>query len=105
MLFIETSIFTRLAKDILSDDLYHLLQVFLATYPDSGRIIEESGGLRKLRWKFETSGKRGGVRLIYYFNQSNDTIYMIYIYKKSQTDKLTKSQVIQLKNLVKGLKE
>jgi len=104
MLFIETSVFTRLVKQLLSDDHYRLLQSFLATHPESGNVILDSGGLRKIRWSLESSSKRSGVRLIYYYQKSDHILYMIYIFKKSQVGDLTKSQIQQLKNLVKGLK-
>ena len=65
MEFIETSIFTKLIYTYLSDDEYLGLQVFLLKYPEAGKIVPGSGGVRKLRWAMAGRGKRGGVRVIY----------------------------------------
>ena len=53
MIIIETSIFSRLIQDMMSDDDYRLLQEALITRPDAGDVIKGSGGLRKVRWKLE----------------------------------------------------
>ncbi|EDS5054760.1 type II toxin-antitoxin system RelE/ParE family toxin, partial [Salmonella enterica] len=47
MIFIETEIFTEDVKNLLDDDEYHRLQLFLAIQPDSGDLIQDAGGLRK----------------------------------------------------------
>lgn len=64
MVIIETDIFTKQLLALLSDEEYRLLQKDLLERPSAGRIIPGSGGLRKLRWKAEGRGERGGVRLI-----------------------------------------
>ena len=66
MLFIETEIFTEDVKKLLDDDEYRRLQIFLAIQPDYGDLIQETGGLRKVRWRVRGKGKRGGVRIIYF---------------------------------------
>jgi hypothetical protein len=50
MEFIETSLFTRLINDYLSEEEYLGLQVYLLRHPESGKIVSGSGGVRKLRW-------------------------------------------------------
>jgi len=73
MVIVETSIFTRQVQDLLSDDEYRSLQITLAKRPEVGALIEGSGGLRKVRWALAGRGKRGGVRVIYYWgNCSRD---------------------------------
>ena len=64
MVIIETSVFTRLIRELMSDDNYSELQDALIQKPDAGSLIPGSGGLRKVRWKVEGKGKRGGVRII-----------------------------------------
>ena len=100
MIFIETPIFTEDITEMLSDDEYTKLQRFLAEYPESGKVIQGSGGFRKLRWKLENKGKSGGVRLIYYLYKSDEVIYMIYVYKKSEKEDLTQSQIKQLRKVL-----
>lgn len=101
MLFIETPIFTKRLRELLSDDDYRKLQLALVMRPEAGKIIPESGGLRKIRWNISGGGKRGGLRLIYYCDNTNDTIYMLLIYKKSKQEDLTPEQLKKLRKLVK----
>lgn len=100
MLFIETSVFTRELQDILPDESYRQLQQ-LAIRPAAGSIIPGAGGLRKLRWHIPGAGKRGSLRIIYYWDTPADTIYMLLAYKKSRQENLTPDQLKILGNLVK----
>lgn len=84
----------------MSDDDYRQLQHAIIQRPDSGALIKESGGLRKIRWKIDGKGKSGGVRIIYYWMISNDQIYMIYAYPKNKQENLTPEQIAALKKIV-----
>ena len=103
MLFIETPIFTKLVTDLIPDDEYRKIQLALVLRPEAGKIIPGSGGLRKVRWKISGSGKRGGLRLIYFWDVPEDRIYMLLIYKKSKQEDLNPNQLKILRNLVKEL--
>jgi mRNA-degrading endonuclease RelE of RelBE toxin-antitoxin system len=100
MIFIETSVFTREIKCLISDDDYRMLQTALMFKPDTGDLIRGGGGLRKVRWKLPGRGKRGGLRIIYYWD-SPDTIYMLLPYKKTEQDDLTPEQLKYLRALIK----
>jgi len=102
MVIIETPIFTRRIQAILSDEEYRLLQIQLINKPDSGKVIRGSGGLRKLRWSAGGHGKRGGIRVIYYWFVSQDTLLLLFAYSKSEQDELTPEQLRQLKKVVEG---
>ena len=105
MIFIETPLFTKLIKDLLPDDNYRLLQQTILIHPEAGSLIRGGGGLRKIRWNVPGSGKRGGLRIIYYWDVSEDTIYMLLPYKKSKQKDLTAAQLKALPGLIKeGLK-
>lgn len=84
MEFIETTIFTRLVYEYLSEDEYQGLQSYLAQNPESGKVIPGSGGIRKIRWAIAGSGKSGGVRVIYYFKKRDDEIWLLTIYRKNE---------------------
>ena len=101
MEFVETSIFTRTVIGLLSDDEYRKLQASLFSSPDVGDLIPSTGGLRKLRWGLGGRGKRGGVRVIYYWAISKDIVLMLYIYAKNVQDDLTPNQRKQLARIVK----
>jgi mRNA-degrading endonuclease RelE of RelBE toxin-antitoxin system len=100
MVIIETSIFTRQVLALLSDEEYRNLQSALVAHPDSGAIIPGGGGLRKVRWSVGGRGKRGGVRIIYYWSVRQDTILMLYMYEKNEQENLTPDQLKVLKRIV-----
>jgi len=100
MVIIETSIFTKQVQKLLSDDDYRELQYALVQRPDMGQIIVGSGGLRKIRWRTHGRGKRGGVRIIYYWAVSSHQLLMLLAYSKSQQDDLTPDQLRILKAMV-----
>lgn len=100
MVIVETRVFTRLIKELITDDEYKRLQEALVNRPDMGDIIKGSGGLRKLRWKLDSAGKSGGVRVIYYWVTDDHHIRMLYVYPKTKQDDLTQEQLAQLKAIV-----
>ena len=88
MLFIETPIFTKLVIDLIPNDEYRKIQLALVLRTEAGKIIPGSG-------------KRGGLRLIYFWDVLEDRIYMLLIYKKSKQEDLTQSQLKILREIVK----
>lgn len=84
MIFIETSSFTKLLPNYLSDEEYRGLQVYLMQKPDAGDIVKGSGGVRKVRWASEGKGKSSGVRAVYYWKKPDHEIWMLTIYSKSE---------------------
>ena len=86
--FIEAVAFTKYVYDYLSEDEYQGLQSFLLQYPESGKIVPGSGGLRKIRWAISGKGKSGGVRVIYYFKKQDDEIWLLTIYSKSEVENI-----------------
>ena len=100
MIFIETPIFTKLIKSTLPDDEYRKLQEALIIRPEAGSLIRGGGGLRKIRWRIPGRGKRGGIRVVYYWDVPVDRIYMLVVYKKSDKENLTRSQLKTLRQLV-----
>jgi len=88
MVFIETSLFTKLLNKYLSDDEYQALQLYLLERPEVGDIIVGSGGVRKMRCAIGNKGKSGGIRVIYYWRNSVDEIWMRTLYPKNERDSI-----------------
>ncbi|MBI9049871.1 MAG: addiction module toxin RelE [Anaerolineaceae bacterium] len=86
MEFIETSIFAKYIYNYLTEDEYFGLQCYLFLYPESRKIIKGTGGVRKLRWTMQNIGKSGGVRVIYYYKNQQNEIWLLTIYKKSELE-------------------
>lgn len=101
MVFIETDIFTKRIQEILTDEAYGLLQTELIKRPEGGKLIPGGRGLRKLRWACSGKGRRGGMRLIYYYFVRENQIYMIYPFKKSDQGDLSPEQLKILAQYVK----
>jgi hypothetical protein len=99
--FVETPIFTKRVTTLLRDEEYLALQVALVLRPAQGPIIAGSGGLRKLRWAAEGRGKRGGLRVIYYWEPAQEALYMLYLYAKNEQGDLTAAQARSLGRLVR----
>jgi len=98
---VETSVFTKQIKKLLEDTEYRELQKELVINPIAGAMIRRSGGLRKLRWTIEGRGKRGGIRVIYYYVTADERIFMLAAYTKRAKDDLTDKEVTALRKLVK----
>ena len=86
--FIETKLFTRLLQEFLSDQEYAELQRVLMQNPETGNVIPGSGGVRKLRWRAQSRGKRGGYRIIYFVKKTSHTFWMLTMYPKNVTDNI-----------------
>jgi mRNA-degrading endonuclease RelE of RelBE toxin-antitoxin system len=100
MVIIETTIFTRQVQALLADEEYRKLQIALAERPDLGALIPQGGGLRKVRWGVAGKGKRGGVRVIYYWARPQQQLLMLFVYAKSERDDLTPVQLRQLRTVI-----
>jgi hypothetical protein len=101
--FRETGVFPRSITALLRDDEYAQLQGVLVVQPAAGDLIKDTGGLRKLRWSQQRrgKGKRGGVRVIYYWYAAGSLIYMLLAYSKDEQDDLTAAQKRVLVQLIR----
>jgi mRNA-degrading endonuclease RelE of RelBE toxin-antitoxin system len=88
LIFVESSLFSRLIYDYLSEGEFTELQNELLDDPDAGLVIPKSGGMRKLRWAAKGKGKRGGVRIIYYWQKADDGIWLLTIYAKNEEENI-----------------
>ena len=105
MSFVETSLFSRNREQYLDDEQFRLLQASLLISPDAGPVIRESGGIRKLRWGSGGSGKRSGLRIIYYRQRSANRIYLLTVYRKSEMSDMSKAELRILKALVREIEQ
>jgi len=104
--FIEVPLFTKRWKEIgLKDDDLLRLQIMLLKDPQSGPVMEGTGGIRKVRFPIENRGKSGSIRVCYTDFEEYEATYLITAFKKNEQENLTEAEKIILKKLVKSLKE
>ncbi|MFY0990172.1 transcriptional regulator [Halomonas sp. C05BenzN] len=94
---IETAMFRRYAEQIWQDDERESFITWLAADPLVGDVIPGTGGVRKVRWWRQGSGKRGGVRVIYYNTLDDGQVWLLIVYSKSKFDNLPASLLRQLR--------
>ena len=101
--FVELPPFERVRQTYLDDGSYLRLQEELLANPAAGDVIEGTGGLRKLRQPDPRrgKGKRGGLRVIYYWWLGGDQFWLFTVYDKDESDDLTAGQLKILKQLLK----
>jgi len=92
--FIELPVFSRFREDYLDDDEYRKLQAELLIHPTAGDVIKGTGGLRKVRFgnSKRGKGKRGGIRVIYYYWASGWQIWLFTLYGKGEMDDLSNDE-------------
>lgn len=90
--FIELQGFSKRRQALLPDDEFRAFQEILINDPEAGDTISGTGGFRKIRWSRPGTGKRGGVRVIYYNVTIKGRIYLALIYPKNEQDGLSQEQ-------------
>jgi hypothetical protein len=100
---VEVEPFLRLAGRIWTDEEILELKVHLAHHPYEGVIIPGTGGVRKLRWKVQGSGKRGGARVVYYYHSDQMPLFLLTVYAKSTAADLSQAERNALATLVPRL--
>jgi hypothetical protein len=103
-LFVELPAFARHRSAYLDDESYMALQNLLMTHPDAGTLIPETGGLRKLRFGDgrRGKGKRGGLRVIYYWWVEGFQFWLFTVYDKGEMADLTSYERRSMKAMLKA---
>ncbi|WP_314141144.1 type II toxin-antitoxin system RelE/ParE family toxin [Buttiauxella noackiae] len=70
-----------------------------------GDTIRNTGGCQKIRWNRPGSGKRGGVRVIYYAVTAKGRLYLLTIYAKNVKDDLSEAEKAVLRRLTEHLEQ
>ena len=94
---VETPAFSKLCGDYWTEDAREAFAAWIAADPEAGDVIPGSGGCRKVRWSRTGTGKRGGVRVIYYNQRADGRIYLLLIYAKSSEDNVSARILLKIK--------
>jgi mRNA-degrading endonuclease RelE of RelBE toxin-antitoxin system len=76
----------------------------IADDPERHPRIPGGSGMRKARWARPGRGKRGGVRVIYYF-AAPDSVYFIAIYAKNEKENLSDAEKQALAKILRPIKQ
>lgn len=101
--FIELQGFSKRRQALLPDDEFRAFQEILINDPEAGDTMSGTGGFRKIRWSRPGTGKRGGVRVIYYNVTIKGRIYLALIYPKNEQDELSQEQKKMLRQVAELL--
>lgn len=101
---VETPSFSSSSKKsgMTDEEIEHFID-FIANNPKAGDLIVGSGGCRKVRFAKTGKGKSGGYRVITYFYDENNPVFLLLAYSKNQADNLSQKQINLLSDVVKGL--
>jgi hypothetical protein len=88
----ETEPFQKRARRLLSEGEKTELVTYLSAFPKAGVLVQGAGGIRKLRWARGGHGKSGGVRVIYYFHNSEMPLYLLTLFGKNEQTNLSRAE-------------
>ena len=101
----ETLPFLRQAASLWGEDDRAAFVDYIAANPEAGDVIPDTGGIRKVRWSRPGTGKRGGVRVIYFYHDSTMPLYLLLIYAKAQRENWTQDEKRRAQALTAALKQ
>ena len=100
MTVVETTRFLKDVKPMMSDSEREELVAFVGANPAAGKIIPETGGVRKIRWALAGRGKRGGARVIYYYHDDRLPVFLLAAYEKNEKANLSMAERNAMKRLI-----
>jgi hypothetical protein len=99
-----TSGYAKRVVKVLHAEEREAMEVHVAENPEIYPVVAGTGGVRKARWGRQGKGKRGGVRVIYFYRSAADVVYFLDIYAKAVKEDLTPADKQQLKELANRLR-
>ena len=101
---VETPEFIKQANSIVEQVIIDDFIKFIACEPLKGDVIEGTGGIRKIRWQInQSSGKSGGMRVLYYYHNQKLPIFLLTAYAKNQRANISAKDKKILKKLIKQI--
>jgi hypothetical protein len=97
---VETPEFTKQIQRYLTDESAKTLIDYISANPLEGDLIKGSGGARKIRWAKPGSGKRAGLRVIYYYHNEQMPIFLFMVYGKNECTNLSRAACNALKTAI-----
>jgi RelE toxin of RelE / RelB toxin-antitoxin system len=99
---VESPIFQRLWPRYWDEDERADFASYLALNPEAGAVIRGSGGVRKVRWARDGTGKSGGVRVIYLTRNDAGEIYLLTLYAKSESENISLNTLKEIRRALES---
>ena len=99
---VETLLFQRQWPLYWTEEERGDFAAFIAQNPEAGDVVQQSGGIRKVRWGRSGTGKSGGVRVIYFSRTAAGQLVLLTLYAKSKTDNLTGPQLKEIRRVLES---
>lgn len=100
---VELPEFQKRAEGLLKPDEKSSVINYLASHPQSGDLMQGTGGIRKLRWSAQGRGKSGGVRVIYYYHNGEIPLFLLTVFGKGERANISKAERNELAKLTQLL--
>jgi hypothetical protein len=97
---VETRPFQQRVVGRLSDEERLAFIAYIAAHPEAGGIVPATGGVRKVRWGVDSRGKRGGVRVMYYYHNEAMPIFLLDVFAKNEKDDMTPAEKKVMRQLI-----
>ena len=94
---VESPIFQKLWPRYWDEDERAEFASFIALNPEAGSVVRGSGGVRKVRWVRDGTGKSGGVRIIYLARNEAGEVYLLTLYAKSESENISLSTLKEIR--------
>ena len=94
---VESPIFQKLWPRYWDEDERAEFASFIALNPEAGSVVRGSGGVRKVRWVREGTGKSGGVRIIYLARNEAGEVCLLTLYAKSESENISLSTLKEIR--------
>jgi hypothetical protein len=94
---VESPIFQKLWPRYWDEDERAEFAAFIALNPEVGSVIRGSGGVRKVRWAREGTGKSSGVRIVYLTRNEAGEVYLLTLYAKSESGTIAVSTLKEIR--------
>lgn len=92
--------YLKQARELLTEEESETVASYLALNPTAGAVVPGSGGIRKLRWRTQRGGKRGGHRLIYFNKLQQGQIWLLMIYSKRRFKKISARELAKIRKAI-----
>ena len=99
---VETLVFQKQWPLFWSEEERGEFAAYIAEFPNSGDVVPQSGGIRKVRWWRAGTGKSGGVRVIYFTRTAEEEVVLLLIYAKSKTDNITGTKLKEIRRVIES---